>query len=124
MSSAETKSVENRGRLTQALAATGLAVGLLASSCCLLPLLLLAAGIGGAWISGLTALSPYQPLFLGAAGVALGWGFWRSYRRPNCAVGLSCDRPGSVRSARILQWLGAAAVLTSMSINIVVPLIL
>src|SRR5690554_1672995 len=35
-----------------------------ASLCCLGPLLLLSLGIGGAWISGLTALQPFRPLFV------------------------------------------------------------
>jgi mercuric ion transport protein len=122
MTIAETKTSEARGKTTQALAATGLAAGLLASSCCLLPLILVSAGIGGAWMSRLTALAPYQPVFLSLAAIALGWGFWRSYRRQDCAPGSSCERPGFVRTTRILLWLGAALVLTAVSIDILAPL--
>ena len=50
-----------------ALAAGGLAA-LLASTCCLGPLVLVTLGFGGAWIGNLTALEPYRPVFLGAAG--------------------------------------------------------
>lgn len=124
MPTTKTKTAETFGKNTQALAATGLAAGLLASSCCLLPLLLLWVGIGGVWISGLTALSPNQPLFLGVAAAALGWGFWRSYRRQDCAFGPLCDSPGRVRTTRALLWFGAAAVLAALGINIVIPLIL
>lgn len=42
-----------------ALAAVG------ASVCCVAPLVLLALGIGGAWISNLTALEPLRPVFIG-----------------------------------------------------------
>lgn len=123
MALAETKTGDVRGKATQALAATGLAAGVLASSCCLLPLLLLSAGIGGAWMARLTALAPYQPIFLTLAGIALAWGFWRSYRRKDCGFGSACYRPGVFWTARILLWLGAAIVLTAMSANILVPLL-
>lgn len=124
MTIAETKSSESREKTTQALAATGLTAGLLASSCCLLPLLLLSAGIGGAWMSRLTALAPYQPFFLGVAGIALAWGFWRSYRRKDCAYGSACYRPGIFWTVRVLLWLGAAVVLLAMNTDSLVPLFL
>jgi mercuric ion transport protein len=124
MTVAETKNGEIRGKTTQALAATGLAAGLIASSCCLLPLLLLSAGIGGAWMSQLTALAPYQPLFLGLAAVALGWGFWRSYRRKDCAYGSTCYRPGVLWTTRVLLWLGSAVVLLAMNTDRLAPLFL
>jgi mercuric ion transport protein len=123
MTVAETKIGEARGKATQALAATGLIAGLFASSCCLLPLLLVSAGIGGAWMSRLTALAPYQPIFLSLATIALGWGFWRSYRRKDCAPGSFCYRPGIFRTTRIALWLGAALVLIATSINTLVPLV-
>jgi len=124
MTSAETKRGEAVGWATQALAGTGLAAGMLASSCCILPLLLVSAGIGGAWMSQLTALAPYQPLFLGMAAIALGSGFWRSYPRRDCTPGSSCDRPRVLRTTRVLLWLGAILALTAMSINLVLPWIL
>ena len=124
MTVTETKTGEPRRIATQAIAATGFAAGLLASSCCLVPLLLVSAGIGGAWMSRLTALAPYQPLFLGLAGVALGWGFWRSYYRPDCVEGSACERPGVLRTTRVLLWLGAAIFLIVISINIFAPLFL
>lgn len=120
----EAKRTEQPEKKTQALAASGLVVGLLASSCCLLPLLLLSVGISGAWIAQLTALAPYQPLFLGAAVTALGLGFWRAYRRQDCAVGSLCETPAATRTTKTLLWLGVVAVLAAMSVNIIVPLIM
>ena len=55
----------------------GLAAGLLASACCILPLALALAGVSGAWIGNLTALSPYQPYFITFAAASIGLGFWR-----------------------------------------------
>ena len=39
----------------------------LASTCCLGPLLLVALGLSGAWIGNLTRLEPYRPFFIAAA---------------------------------------------------------
>ena len=49
-----------------ALFAGGLAA-ILASTCCLGPLVLVALGFSGAWIGNLTILEPYRPIFIGAA---------------------------------------------------------
>jgi len=120
----EAKRTVQPAKRTQVLAAGGLAVGLLASSCCLLPLLLLSAGISGAWIAQLTALAPYQPLFLSVAAIALGLGFWRAYRRQDCAVGSLCERPGIPRTTKALLWLGVTAVLAAVSVDVIAPFIL
>ena len=63
-----------------ALAAGGLAA-ILASTCCLGPLVLVALGFSGAWIGNLTVLEPYRPIFIGAALVALFFA-WRHIFRP------------------------------------------
>ena len=62
-----------------ALMAGGLAA-LLASTCCLGPLVLVTLGVSGAWIGNLTALEPYRPLFVGAALVALFFAYRRIFR--------------------------------------------
>ena len=124
MSIVEAKRTEQPEKKTQALAAGGLAFGLLASSCCLLPLVLLTVGISGAWISQLTALAPYQPLFLGIAATALGLGFWRAYHRQDCAVGTLCETPNASRTTKAILWLGLIAILSALSVNLIAPLVL
>ena len=52
------------------LALGGLAA-ILASTCCLGPLVLVLLGVSGAWIGNLTRLELYRPFFLGAALIAL-----------------------------------------------------
>ncbi|MEX1993519.1 MAG: mercuric transporter MerT family protein, partial [Steroidobacteraceae bacterium] len=47
--------------------ATGGVSAVLASACCLGPLLLISLGVGGAWIGNLTLLEPYRPFFIGIA---------------------------------------------------------
>ena len=41
------------------------AAAIIGSLCCVAPLVLLTLGISGAWISQLTALEPYRPIFIG-----------------------------------------------------------
>ncbi len=71
------KSEPQNGR--GALFAGGLAA-ILASACCLGPLVLIALGFSGAWIGNLTVLEPYRPFFIGAALVALFFAWRRIYR--------------------------------------------
>ena len=52
-----------------------------ASLCCVVPLVLLALGIGGAWIANLTVLEPYRPVFIGLTVLFVvlayrGFSFW------------------------------------------------
>lgn len=68
--------IERRQKLV---AAGGVLGALAASSCCLLPLALFGLGIGGAWIGNLTALAPYQPIFVAIALGLIGYGFWLAY---------------------------------------------
>ena len=71
---------------------TGGLAALLASTCCLGPLVLITLGVSGAWISNLTALEPYRPAFILAAVIAL-FHAWRRIRRPaaHCEPGGACE---------------------------------
>lgn len=92
------------------LAAGGALGAIGASSCCLLPLVFALTGISGAWIGSLARLAPYQPIFLGIAGLSVGFGFWRTYRRGAA----SCDRPQcgktSVLVVRSVLWVSAVLI--------------
>ncbi|WP_286823391.1 MULTISPECIES: mercuric transporter MerT family protein [unclassified Idiomarina] len=50
---------------------TGVVAAILASACCLIPFILLSIGLSGAWLSSLSALDPFRPLFIGIALIAL-----------------------------------------------------
>ena len=86
----------------KALLAGGCAA-LLASACCLGPLALIMVGVSGAWISHLTALEPYRPIFVAAALVALYFA-WRQIWRPAaaCAPGKACAAPNVKRAYQVL----------------------
>lgn len=68
-----------------------------ASICCVGPLLLLALGIGGAWVGNLTAMERYRPYWMTATLVFLGLAFFRIYRKPEeavCTPGSACSSDG------------------------------
>lgn len=95
----------------------GIVAALGASACCILPLVLFALGISGAWIGNLTALEPYKPFFIGAAVIFLSIGFYKVYSKPkaeDCAEGSFCARPDSDRINKIALW--SAAVLVGLAI--------
>src|SRR5882672_9044030 len=83
----------------QLLAAGGILAALATASCCVVPFALFLLGISGAWISNLTALEPYQPIFTAIAFGFLGCGFYLVYRKPSvaCAEGSYCADATSKR---------------------------
>lgn len=97
----------------------------LASACCLGPLVLVSLGLGGAWLSQLTALDPYRPYFLGAASVALFFAY-RSIFRPrqlSCEQGRVCARPSVNKAYKILFWVVAILVLIAFAYPLLMPLL-
>ena len=97
---AENNLIETQGKSGKRWFAAGGALGaLLASSCCILPLILISLGVSGAWIGSLTALEAYKPVFIGIAAVFIAAGFWHVYfRKPEpCEEGTACARPDSAR---------------------------
>lgn len=106
------------------LATGGVMAGLAASTCCVVPLALATVGISGAWIGRLTALAPYQPVFIAIATGCLGAGFWLVYRRREAACGEKmCARTDGgllVKNALLIKgalWIGAALVSLSISLD-------
>lgn len=100
----------------------GGAAAILASACCLGPLVLLTLGFSGAWISNLTLLQPYQPLFLGLAVVALYFAGRRIYRPAQaCAPGEVCSIPRFRAGYRILFWIVAMLIGVAMTFPYVAP---
>lgn len=97
---------------------------ILASSCCIGPLVLLTLGVSGAWIGNLTALEPFKPIFVVITTVFLGLGFWQVYFRPKqvCEDGTYCATPTSDRVVKIALWSATVLVLLALTIDLWAPL--
>ena len=91
-----------------------------ASVCCVLPLALLAIGVGGAWIGQLRAFERFYPIFVGAAIAAFAFAFYRLYLKPApCAPDDACASPRTQRNQRIAFW----ASLVSAKLLVLSPFI-
>jgi mercuric ion transport protein len=74
-------------KLSLGLLVVAVTSSLLASTCCLFPLVLVLLGITGAWMVHLTALKPWVPLFTVIALAALvGSGYLLFRPLPSCTV--------------------------------------
>jgi mercuric ion transport protein len=103
----------------------GVAAALGASVCCVLPLVLVMLGLGGAWVSSLSAMAPYRPFFVGLALLFLGVAFYQLYlQKPKaCAPGEVCAvEPGLKQRQRLIFWIVASLTLTLLAIPWVLPL--
>ena len=102
---------------------TGGLAALLASTCCLGPLVLVALGFSGAWIGNLTAMEPYRPIFLGAALVAMFFA-WRRIYRPvkNCKPGEVCAMPQVRTTYKLIFWVVVALIVVALGFPYVLPL--
>ncbi len=104
----------------------GILGAIAASSCCILPLALFSLGIGGAWIANLTALAPYQPIFVTITLGFLGYGYWLVYRKPKAARadGSACARPLPNRIVKLALWIATALVAAAMACPYIAPILL
>src|SRR5579859_6292317 len=76
---------------------------ILASTCCLGPLVLVALGLSGAWIGNLTLLEPYRPFFITGSLVALFFAGRRIFRPAKaCQPGEVCAVPRTRRIYKIV----------------------
>lgn len=105
-----------------ALAAGGLAA-ILASTCCLGPLVLVTLGFSGAWIGNLAVLEPYRPFFIGMA-LAMLFFAWRRVFRPvqACAPDDVCAVPRVRTLYKTIFWIVSTLVLIALAFPYVAPL--
>lgn len=116
---------ERQGASGRLLAAAGALGAALASSCCIVPLVLVILGVSGAWIGALTALEPYKPYVLTGTALLLSGGFWQVYAKPQdaCEANGYCGRPAAGRITKTILWLGMALALTAATVNFWAPLL-
>lgn len=105
-------------------AAGSLIAAVLASSCCIGPLLLVTLGVSGAWIGSLTALEAYQPIFVLITITFLATGFWQVYFKAKQVYpdGTTCSSPNSGRLIKSVLWSATVLVVLAMTINYWAPL--
>src|SRR5437773_1224965 len=84
----------------------GIASALGASTCCVLPLVAVSIGLGGAWIAQMRELERFFPVFVGLAIAAFAYAFYRLYLKPApCAPDPACVTPRTRRTQRIAFWM-------------------
>jgi len=101
---------------------TGGMAAILASTCCLGPLVLITLGFSGVWIGNLKVLEPYRPIFIGVALVALFFA-WKRIWRPAaaCAPGEVCALPQIKRSYKHLFAVVSILVLIALTFPYIAP---
>jgi mercuric ion transport protein len=88
-------------------AIAGVGAALVASACCIGPVVFTLLGAGALSAASLK-LVPYRPWFITFTVALVGLGFYRAYRPSPaaCATHAGC-RPQSTRIARLLVWIAA-----------------
>jgi mercuric ion transport protein len=107
------------------LSAGGILGALAASSCCVLPLVLVSVGITGPWMANLTVLAPYSPIFIGLTLLMLGLGYYFAYRRPKldaCATDGACGDTASRRATKVMLWIGTGLIALGIGFPYAAPL--
>ncbi|WP_165973870.1 mercuric transporter MerT family protein [Paucimonas lemoignei] len=89
----------SRGLIALAVVST-----LIASTCCVLPLVLVLVGITGAWMVNLTALQPYTPIFTVMAIAALIWAGYLIFLKPAKACS-TLDGAACGTTRRATKWI-------------------
>ena len=110
-------------RSTPALTVAGLAA-LLASGCCVAPLLLALAGVSGTWIGQLRRIAPYSPWLIALSLAALAFAAWRLFSRPARAASCDIDDAACRRAngaARRWFWIVAFLALVPLAAPLVAP---
>lgn len=102
---------------------TGGLAAILASTCCLGPLVLVGLGFSGAWIGNLIVLEPYRPIFLSAALIAMFFAYRRIYRSAEvCKPGEVCAIPQVRGTYKVIFWIVAFLILVALAFPYVLPL--
>lgn len=111
--------------VSKATLAGGLIAAIVASACCLGPLVLVMIGVSGAWISNLALLEPYRPISIGVALVFMALAWRRIYRAPaaaDCEPGTLCALPQTNHMYRVMFWVMSATILLALVFPYILPL--
>nr|WP_297350146.1 mercuric transporter MerT family protein [uncultured Glaciecola sp.] len=96
----------------------GLVAAIGAGLCCAGPLILLLLGISGSWISNLTLLEPFRPIFIFMVVSAFGFAGWKIYRPiEECADDTACAVPQVRRGRQAMFWISLLIALLFVTSN-------
>lgn len=115
----------SQGNQNRNLTAAGGVIGaVLASTCCIAPLVLITLGASGAWIGNLTALKNYQPIFVVLTLTFLAAGFWQVYGKSEkpCDDNAICATPKSEMIVKSALWVAAILVVLSLTVDLWAPI--
>lgn len=104
------------------LVAVALVSTVAASACCVLPLILVLLGIGGAWMVKLTAMAPATPFLIAIALLTFGWAGYLIFRQaPDCAYPQAAGCERNLRIMRRIYLLSAPVVAVPLLIPLIAP---
>ncbi len=101
----------------------GVIAGIGASLCCVVPLVLLSLGLGGAWVASLAAFAPVRPVFLLLALFFVGLAFRKLYLNPPvCEPSKPCADHQTISRQRIIFWMVTIPLLGLLTFPWIAPL--
>lgn len=89
----------------------GALAAITASLCCVVPLLLVALGVSGAWVASLSVFEPLRPIFIVITLVMLALAWRKLYRPAACDAGKVCVNTGVLRRQRTVFWIVSVLIL-------------
>lgn len=96
----------------------GFLAAIATSLCCVAPLVLLLFGLSGAWVSNLTALEPYRPIFIVMACIMLVIAYFQLYNATNepcCDENKICAKPAAQDLYKNLFWGVVVVAITAIA---------
>ena len=124
----DNKTIKSDKTTKKIIATGGLLGAIVASTCSVLPVFLLALGISGSWIGSLRSLALYKPFFVIISLVFIGAGFWMVYFKPQILIPkvqpTSCYRPFPEKTIKIMLWFSVIIILIVFLIPYIAPSLL
>lgn len=100
----------------------GTLAALTASLCCVVPLVLITLGVGGAWVASLSQFEPLRPVFI-AITLAMLFLAWRKLYQPaSCAPDKVCADVKLLHGQRVFFWFLSALILGLLAFPWFAPL--
>lgn len=89
----------------------GALAAMTASLCCVVPLVLVTLGVGGAWVASLSRFEPLRPVFVAITLVMLFLAWRKLYQPASCTPDKVCADPGIQRRQRAIFWIVSALIM-------------